>query len=99
MFDMGFWELMLIAFMGLVVLGPERLPVAIRKVRGWLASVRQLSDSVKTQLDEELRIHELQTTLNKVKQSNTDSSSLEISDSIQSLKKVVDTDIALAKEK
>jgi len=96
---MGFWELMLIAFMGLVVLGPERLPVAIRKVRGGLASVRQLSDSVKTQLDEELRIHELQTTLNKVKQSNTDSSSLEISDSIQSLKKVVDTDIALAKEK
>ncbi|MFT5003353.1 MAG: sec-independent protein translocase protein TatB, partial [Flavobacteriales bacterium] len=30
MFDVGFWELILIAIMGLVILGPERLPVAIR---------------------------------------------------------------------
>nr|MBL0711396.1 twin-arginine translocase TatA/TatE family subunit [Colwellia sp.] len=27
MFDIGFWELILIGIMGLVVLGPERLPV------------------------------------------------------------------------
>jgi len=90
MFDMGFWELMLIAVMGLVVLGPERLPVAIRKVRGWMASARQLSDSVKSQLDEELRIHEFQASLKKVEQGNIESLSPEIADSIQSFKEVVD---------
>lgn len=96
---MGFWELMLIAVMGLVVLGPERLPVAIRKVRGWMTSAQQLSDSVKSQLDEELRIHELQNTLKKVKQSNIDSLSSEIVDSIQSFKEVVDLDITPDKGK
>ena len=40
MFDIGFWELMLIGVLGLVVLGPERLPVAIRSVRGWFTSIR-----------------------------------------------------------
>ena len=37
MFDIGFWELLLIAIIGLVVLGPERLPVAIRTVRNWIS--------------------------------------------------------------
>ncbi|EGQ9935398.1 twin-arginine translocase subunit TatB, partial [Vibrio vulnificus] len=32
MFDIGFWELVLIFVVGLVVLGPERLPHAIRSV-------------------------------------------------------------------
>ncbi|WP_159217753.1 Sec-independent protein translocase protein TatB, partial [Klebsiella pneumoniae] len=32
MFDIGFWELVLIAIVALVVLGPERLPHAIRSV-------------------------------------------------------------------
>lgn len=30
MFDIGFWELVVIGVVALVVLGPERLPVAIR---------------------------------------------------------------------
>ncbi len=36
MFDIGFSELLLIAVIGLVVLGPERLPVAVRTVAGWI---------------------------------------------------------------
>jgi sec-independent protein translocase protein TatB len=46
MFDIGFWELSLIAIIGMIVLGPERLPVAIRTVRGWISGVRKFSDSV-----------------------------------------------------
>jgi sec-independent protein translocase protein TatB len=48
MFDIGFWELILIGIMGLVVLGPERLPVAIRTVRGWITGARNFSDTVKS---------------------------------------------------
>ncbi|MCW8833781.1 MAG: Sec-independent protein translocase protein TatB, partial [Colwellia sp.] len=68
MFDIGFWELMLIGVMGLVVLGPERLPIAIRTVRGWIGGVRKFSDSVKSELSEELRIHELHANLKKAEQ-------------------------------
>jgi sec-independent protein translocase protein TatB len=85
MFDIGFWELMLIAIMGLVVLGPERLPVAIRTVRDWLSGVRKFSDGVKYELKEELRIHELHNDLKKAEASNLKNLSPEIAESLKSL--------------
>ncbi|MFP3367334.1 Sec-independent protein translocase protein TatB, partial [Pseudoalteromonas sp. SIMBA_148] len=36
MFDIGFGELILVLVIGLVVLGPERLPVAVKTVAGWI---------------------------------------------------------------
>lgn len=86
MFDIGFWELMLIGIMGLVVLGPERLPVAIRTIKGWVTGVRKFSDSVKSELSEELRIHELHSNLKKAEQADMTNLSPEVAESIKSLK-------------
>jgi len=86
MFDIGFWELMLIGIMGLVVLGPERLPVALRTVKGWITGVRKFSDTVKSELTEELRIHELHANLKKAEQSNMTDLSPEVAESVKSLK-------------
>lgn len=85
MFDIGFWELMLIGVMGLVVLGPERLPVAVRTVRGWITGVRKFSDTVKSELSEELRIHELHANLKKAEQGNMANLSPEVAESVKSL--------------
>jgi len=85
MFDIGFWELVLISVIGLVVLGPERLPVAIRTVRGWIANVRGFSNNIKTELTEELRIHELHSNLKKAEQQNMQNLTAEMSDSVKSL--------------
>jgi sec-independent protein translocase protein TatB len=90
MFDIGFWELMLIGVMGLVVLGPERLPVAIRTVRGWIGGVRKFSDTVKSELTEELRIHELHANLKKAEQSNMSELSPEVAESVKSLQDAAD---------
>jgi sec-independent protein translocase protein TatB len=86
MFDIGFWELLLIAIIGLVVLGPERLPVGIRTVRSWISSVRTFSEGVKNELTEELRIQELHTNLKKAEQSGMKNMSPEIEASVKSLK-------------
>ena len=86
MFDIGFLELLLITIIGLVVLGPERLPVAIRTVRGWISGVRKFSDSVKTELTEELRIQELHANLKKAEQADMKNLSPEIAESIKTLK-------------
>ena len=86
MFDIGFLELLLITIIGLVVLGPERLPVAIRTVRGWISGVRKFSDSVKTELTEELRIQELHSNLKKAEQADMNNLSPEIAESLQTLK-------------
>jgi len=85
MFDIGFWEIVLISVIGLVVLGPERLPVAIRTVRGWIAGVKDFSNNVKTELTEELRIHELHSNLKKAEQQSMQNLTAEMSDSVKSL--------------
>lgn len=85
MFDIGFWELMLIGVMGLVVLGPERLPVAIRTIRGWITGVRKFSDTMKSELSEELRIHELHANLKKAEQGGMENLSPEVAESVKSL--------------
>ncbi|MGB1199444.1 MAG: Sec-independent protein translocase protein TatB [Thalassotalea sp.] len=90
MFDIGFWELLLIAIIGLVVLGPERLPVAIRTVRGWINNVKRFSESVKTELSEELRIQELHANLKKAEQSNMENLSPEVAESLNSLKEAAE---------
>jgi sec-independent protein translocase protein TatB len=86
MFDIGFWELTLIGIMGLVVLGPERLPVAIRTLKGWVTGVRKFSDSVKSELSEELRIHELHSHLKKAEEGDMTNLSPEVAESVKSLK-------------
>jgi sec-independent protein translocase protein TatB len=90
MFDIGFLELLLITIIGLVVLGPERLPVAIRTVRGWISGVRKFSDSVKTELTEELRIQELHANLKKAEQADMKNLSPEIAESLKTLKEAAE---------
>lgn len=91
MFDVGFWELILIAIMGLVILGPERLPVAIRTLRGWISGARKFSDTVKSELTEELRVHELHANLKKAEQSNLQNLSPEVAESLKSLREAADS--------
>jgi len=90
MFDMGFWELMLIGILSLVVLGPERLPVAIRTVRDWISSAKKFSEGVKTELKEELRINELHDNLKKAEQSDLKNLSPEVAESLKSLKEAAE---------
>jgi sec-independent protein translocase protein TatB len=90
MFDIGFWELMVIAVMGLVILGPERLPVAIRTIRSWIGGARKFSESVKTELTEELRINELHANLKKAEQADMKDLSPEVAESLKSLQEGVD---------
>lgn len=59
MFDIGFWEMALISIIGLVVLGPERLPVAIRSVMKWINTAKSMANSVKSEISQELNIQEM----------------------------------------
>ncbi|MDX1303920.1 Sec-independent protein translocase protein TatB [Photobacterium sp.] len=87
MFDIGFWELILISVVGLVVLGPERLPVAIRTVSQWVGAARNMANSVKDELSQELKIQELQDNLKKAEQMGMKDLSPELRDSVAELKK------------
>jgi len=70
MFDIGFWELVLVAVVALVVIGPERLPKAARVAGLWVGRARRTLASVKAEIDRELKAQELQEILNKQARSN-----------------------------
>ncbi|MEP5763954.1 MAG: Sec-independent protein translocase protein TatB [Halieaceae bacterium] len=59
MFDIGFLELLLVSVVGLLVLGPERLPGAIRTVSLWLGKLRSGFNSVRSEIERELRADEI----------------------------------------
>lgn len=69
MFDIGFGELLLIAVVALVVLGPERLPKAARFAGLWVRRARQQWESVKQELERELEAEELKRNLHNVQDS------------------------------
>ncbi len=72
MFDIGFTELLLIAVVALIVLGPERLPKAARFAGLWVRRARAQWYSVKSELERELAAEELKRSLHDAKQAATD---------------------------
>lgn len=67
MFDIGFWELMLIGLVALVVVGPERLPKLAYTAGKWLGKGRSMLSAVKTEIDKEMKAEELKQILEKQK--------------------------------
>ena len=59
MFDIGFLELAIIAVVGLIVIGPERLPEVARTVGTWVGRFRRFVTTVKSDIDRELRQDEI----------------------------------------
>ena len=54
MFDVGFAELFLLSLIGLIVLGPERLPAVARTIGGFMRKARANWSSLKTTIESEL---------------------------------------------
>ncbi|TNG01990.1 MAG: twin-arginine translocase subunit TatB [Gammaproteobacteria bacterium] len=65
MFDFGFWEVMLVVVVALLVVGPERLPGLARTTGLWVGKARRLISDVKAEIDHELASEELNKIINK----------------------------------
>ena len=67
MFDVGFSELVVIALVALLVLGPEKLPSAARTVGALVRRARQSWASLQSELEREIDASELKSSLESVK--------------------------------
>ena len=56
MFDIGFWELVLISIVALLFIGPDQLPSFTRKIGRWLGMVRRLVNNARRELEQELNL-------------------------------------------
>lgn len=59
MFDVGFSELMVIAVVALIVIGPERLPKVARTAGHLLGRLQRYVNDVKSDINREMQLEEL----------------------------------------
>ncbi|EIO1561875.1 Sec-independent protein translocase subunit TatB [Escherichia coli] len=86
MFDIGFSELLLVFIIGLVVLGPQRLPVAVKTVAGWIRALRSLATTVQNELTQEF-----QDSLKKVEKASLTNLTPELKASMDELRQAAES--------
>jgi sec-independent protein translocase protein TatB len=59
MFDIGFLELLVIALITLVVMGPERLPEVIRTLSLWIGRLKQLLAKTRQDIENEVGMDDI----------------------------------------
>ena len=59
MFDIGFSELALVCVIALIVLGPERLPQALRTLGLWFGRMRRTFTTMKTEIEREIGMDDI----------------------------------------
>lgn len=59
MFEIGFWELIVVGVVALLVVGPEKLPGLARTAGLWVGKARRMIAEVKADVDRELQLEEL----------------------------------------
>jgi sec-independent protein translocase protein TatB len=86
MFDIGFFEILIIAVVGLLVLGPEKLPGAIRSTMKSVRSVKNVANGFRQEVEQQFKVHELHENLKKAEQQNLQDLSPELQETVDELK-------------
>ncbi|HIO91691.1 MAG TPA: twin-arginine translocase subunit TatB [Leucothrix mucor] len=68
MFDAGMTEMMVIAVIALLVVGPERLPEVAAKVGGWIGKAKAFVSSTKADIEREFQASEMKNILSEQQQ-------------------------------
>ena len=90
MFDISFFEIVLICIVSLLVLGPDKLPVAIRTAGLWIGRLKRSFNNIKTDIEREVGADEIRRQLrNEAIMEKIKNTKGQFTESIQSVKKEV----------
>ena len=67
MFDIGFSEILIVATLTLVIMGPTRLPETVKTITLWLGRIRNFINSAKVDIENEVGIDEIKKQLHNEK--------------------------------
>jgi len=56
MFDIGFWEMLVLCVLGLLVLGPNKLPEVAIKIGNYIGRARSMVNSFSRQMRQEIEL-------------------------------------------
>lgn len=65
MLNLGMTEIFCFAVIALLILGPEKLPEAVRFVAKWYGKIKRLISNLQNELDRELRLSEFREEIQK----------------------------------
>ena len=54
MFDIGFSEILIVATLTLIIMGPKRLPETVKTITLWLGRIRNFINSAKVEIENDL---------------------------------------------
>ena len=66
MFDIGFWELVIISVVALLVMGPEKLPGLLRDVSKWARTIRQFVTETRAEIERDITFEPGQDLKNRI---------------------------------
>ena len=107
MFDIGFSELLVIATVALIVMGPERLPQTVRSISLWIGRFKQMLATARKDFEEEVGMDDIRQQLHNEKimrdlsqtkqdlQQTLDATALEAASIEESIKSPIDAMTAL----
>jgi|TARA_B110000977_G_scaffold58160_1_gene79077 sec-independent protein translocase protein TatB len=110
MFDIGFSELLVIATVALIVMGPERLPQTVRSISLWIGRFKQMLASARKDFEEEVGMDDIRQQLHNEKimrdlsqtkqdlQQTLDATALEAASIEETIKSPLDAMTALDKK-
>jgi sec-independent protein translocase protein TatB len=67
MFELGFWELVVIGIIALIVFGPEKLPQFARRAGYWVGRIRRQVNDVRNDIEREIAMDEMRRAGEKLK--------------------------------
>jgi len=92
MFDVGFSELIVVGLVALLVLGPEKLPGAIRTASLWIGRLRRSFNSIKQDIEREIGADEIRRQLrNEEIMEKYRQAKNQINDTVNTVKREADT--------
>ena len=68
MFDFSFLEVLIVCLIGLIVVGPERLPAVARTLGLWIGRARAIATSVRTEFEREVNAAGMQETKRRLRE-------------------------------
>lgn len=93
MFDIGFWELLLLGVIALLLVGPQRLPRLAYEAGRWLGRLQRILRNARSELEREFHNYEIQQTLReqekqlKQLEESTEATRRELNEELDSLEK------------
>ncbi|ABC62412.1 Sec-independent protein translocase protein TatB [Erythrobacter litoralis] len=85
MFDIGATELLVIAIVAILVIGPKDMPLALRTAGRWIGKIRQVSSHFRTGLDAMIREAEIEEMDKKWRERNAEIMAKHPADQMQPL--------------